>query len=165
MLNNEQGFESKQENRDPGYAPIRPGLNKSQKISLVVLGLFTIFIIFLWSSQFKNNLSGGNNGAINNVIPLDTNSEQNDLYAKDTDGDGLSDGDELDLYKTSPYLEDSDSDGFSDKNEIDSEHDPNCPEGRECYGTDASTDVEAGKTPAPADSMAEILEQLNRANT
>ncbi|OGF25156.1 hypothetical protein A2303_02305 [Candidatus Falkowbacteria bacterium RIFOXYB2_FULL_47_14] len=167
MLNNEQGFESKQENREPEYAPIQPGLNKNQKISLVVLGFFTIFIIFLWSAQFKNNLSGINNsGAINSVIPLDTNSEQDDLYSKDTDGDGLSDGDELYLYKTSPYLEDSDSDGFLDKNEIDSEHDPNCPEDRECYGTEASADAdEAGKTPAPADSMADILEQLNRANT
>ncbi|MFH0892663.1 MAG: hypothetical protein V1867_07890 [Candidatus Falkowbacteria bacterium] len=166
MLNNEQGFESKQENGEPEYAPIRPGLNKSQKISLVVLGFFTIFIIFLWSAQFKNNLSGINNsGAINNEIPLDTNSEQENLYTKDTDGDGLSDGDELNLYKTSPYLEDSDSDGFSDKNEIDSQHDPNCPEGRECYGTEAATDVETVKTPAPADSMADILEELNRVNT
>ncbi len=37
---------------------------------------------------------------------------------KDTDGDGLSDYDELYTYGTSPYLVDSDSDGVSDYDEI-----------------------------------------------
>ncbi|MCK4859621.1 MAG: hypothetical protein KAS87_03565, partial [Candidatus Omnitrophica bacterium] len=48
---------------------------------------------------------------------------------------GLSDWDELYFYNTSPYLEDSDSDGFTDKQEIDNDKDPNCPAGRDCYGS------------------------------
>lgn len=54
------------------------------------------------------------------------------LQGKDTDNDGLSDADELNRYKTSPYLADTDSDGFSDKQELDSRNDPNCPSGKTC---------------------------------
>lgn len=55
---------------------------------------------------------------------------------KDTDSDGLSDYDELNVYGTSPYLEDSDSDGIADKEEIDGGHDPNCPGSDNCFRTD-----------------------------
>ncbi len=51
---------------------------------------------------------------------------------KDTDGDGLSDYDELNIYHTSPYIKDSDSDGKSDGDEVKNNTDPNCPEGKDC---------------------------------
>ena len=54
------------------------------------------------------------------------------LKQKDTDGDGLSDYDELFIFQTSPYLADSDSDGHDDKVEIESGNDPNCPQGQTC---------------------------------
>lgn len=54
------------------------------------------------------------------------------LDTKDTDRDGLSDSQELQVYKTSPFLEDSDSDGLNDKGEIDNGEDPNCPKGTDC---------------------------------
>lgn len=55
-----------------------------------------------------------------------------ELKTKDTDGDGLSDWDELNTYHTSPYLADSDSDGLSDGVEITQATDPNCPKDRDC---------------------------------
>lgn len=63
----------------------------------------------------------------------------------DSDQDGLMDYDELYVYKTSPYLADSDSDGFDDNMEIFSNHNPNCPEGKNCNEsslmvTDQTTD-------------------------
>jgi hypothetical protein len=57
---------------------------------------------------------------------------EEDQKMKDTDGDGISDWDELNVYHTSPYLDDSDSDGVSDGAEIAQGTDPNCPKGREC---------------------------------
>lgn len=54
------------------------------------------------------------------------------LQQKDTDDDGLSDYDELNRYKTSPYLKDSDSDTYDDNAEIASGNDPNCPKGQDC---------------------------------
>lgn len=55
-----------------------------------------------------------------------------ELKTKDTDGDGITDFDELHVFNTSPYLTDSDSDGFTDKEELESGNDPNCPEDKEC---------------------------------
>lgn len=62
---------------------------------------------------------------------------------KDTDGDGLKDSDELNIYGTSPYLADSDSDGIPDGQEIAKGTDPNCPQGKTCSGGQSSG-------PAPA---------------
>lgn len=56
------------------------------------------------------------------------------MRTRDSDGDGLTDYDEVYIFKTSAYLADSDSDGFDDRTEIFSDNDPNCPKGRECAG-------------------------------
>lgn len=62
--------------------------------------------------------------------------EQNQQRAasKDTDGDGLTDDDELRTFRTSPYLTDSDSDNVQDGDEVRVGTDPNCPPERDCYG-------------------------------
>lgn len=46
------------------------------------------------------------------------------LYGTDTDGDGLSDGDEFEMYKTDPKNADTDGDTYSDGTEVESGHDP-----------------------------------------
>ncbi len=110
--------------------------NKNQKIAVAVLGFFAILVIIMWFVQFKRNLSSPfKYHNVDSSINKNNNiSKEENLKNKDTDGDGLSDWDELNVYYTSPYLEDSDSDGFSDKDEINSGNDPNCPAGRDCYG-------------------------------
>src|SRR5699024_11949409 len=41
-----------------------------------------------------------------------------DPLSKDTDGDGLSDGDEINEYRTNPNESDTDGDGLSDGDEV-----------------------------------------------
>jgi outer membrane protein OmpA-like peptidoglycan-associated protein len=45
-----------------------------------------------------------------------------DPFNKDTDGDGLSDGDEIKIYKTNPLNPDTDGDGISDGDEVHKYH-------------------------------------------
>ncbi|MBU0646544.1 hypothetical protein KJ611_03700 [Patescibacteria group bacterium] len=68
------------------------------------------------------------------------------LKNKDSDQDGLSDYDELYVFKTSPYLSDSDSDGIDDRTEIFAGEDPNCPSGKECGAFFAGEETSQGET-------------------
>jgi hypothetical protein len=45
-------------------------------------------------------------------------------FDEDDDNDGLTNGDEVNIYKTNPFLEDSDADSSFDKQEIDAGEDP-----------------------------------------
>lgn len=75
-------------------------------------------------------------------LGLNETESLNDLF-DDTDGDGLNDFEELNIYNTSPYLDDSDSDGVSDGMEVEKGTDPNCPEGQNCGAiTTPTTDQE-----------------------
>lgn len=58
--------------------------------------------------------------------------QNQELKKKDSDGDGLNDYDELNVFNTSPYLADTDSDGYNDQEEVFSDNDPNCPQGEDC---------------------------------
>ncbi|MGB0757665.1 MAG: hypothetical protein ACPGO5_04385 [Patescibacteria group bacterium] len=62
----------------------------------------------------------------------------------DTDGDGLPDNLEENVYNTSMYLADSDSDGLSDSEEISRGTNPNCPEGYNCSILEPSGDLDPG---------------------
>ncbi|MFA6534502.1 MAG: hypothetical protein WCT37_05040 [Patescibacteria group bacterium] len=54
------------------------------------------------------------------------------LSTVDTDGDGLSDYDEENIYGTSKYIRDTDSDGVTDGAEVQQGKDPLCREGQDC---------------------------------
>ncbi len=107
-------------------------LPRQQKTAVVFLAFFAILIVvlavFLFYTQLNKpfDYSGANSKA--------NNATSTDLSKRDSDGDGISDYDEINVYHTSPYLEDSDSDGISDKQEIAQGTDPNCPTGQACNG-------------------------------
>ncbi len=146
--------------------PTNLGIGKSQKIASVVLAFFAFFIIILWVAQFKNSIrepfeyKESNNKEAELPAGNSAADEEELQKNKDTDGDGLSDWDELYFYNTSPYLEDSDSDGFLDKEEVDSENNPNCPTGRDCYDTLISADN--GNENNSIDSSSDMNKLLNQ---
>lgn len=110
--------------------------DRRHKVGLGLLVVAMITIVIIWYVQLRQNiitpLYGNNTSNQNTAVLSQEQQTQSDLRSKDTDGDGLNDWDELNLYKTSPYLADTDSDSFSDKQEIESGNDPTCPEGQSC---------------------------------
>jgi len=139
---NPENFENNQNTTDFG-ANIQPKkeLNRGQKIAAISLAVFAFTIIIFWSLHLNSILYGPKGDLRGQNTDYSTANEdeleakkQRELMASDTDKDGLSDWDELNTHKTSPYLEDSDGDGFSDKEEIENGKDPNCPLDRDCYG-------------------------------
>jgi len=102
------------------------------------LVLFSFVFLIAWMFQFRSSIINSNRPNTPNsgvYADLENNEESPDLQGMDTDSDGISDWEELNVHGTSPYLEDSDSDGFSDGDELESGNDPTCPAGRDCYGT------------------------------
>ena len=127
-------------------------LSTEQKIAFVLLLFFGIGGTALGFTSFGANLRRPFDIQLAKApeyAPLEVkeSKELEAMKTRDTDGDGLSDYDELMVYKTSSYLKDSDSDGFDDKMEVFSGNDPNCPKDKVCNAPVASTEV-AGEPPA-----------------
>jgi hypothetical protein len=116
-------------------------LERNQKFALVFVCVLALGVVTLGILQAKNVLkipvanidkNAGQQIAGMAVAVANTDSAE-ELKKKDTDGDGLNDFEEINVYDTSPYLADSDSDGVSDFEEIKAGEDPNCPRGQECF--------------------------------
>ena len=142
------------------FPKLPSGLTPEQKVAsvlLVLLGLGGIVLGFLSFGAnirrpFELRLAAAPKG-----FELESQRlarEEEESKARDTDGDGLSDYDELQVFRTSPYLKDTDSDGFDDKQEAFSGNDPNCPAGKTC-GTALSS--EGASAPAAAMPAAPTL--------
>jgi len=123
---------------------------RNQKIAVAVLVFFAFLVIVLWFIQFKKSLnvvdayrrnsSAAGAAKTGTGIVDDEKANEEAQKTKDTDGDGLSDWDELNAHNTSPYLADSDSDGENDGAEVAAKTDPNCPKGKDCSGAGQSAD-------------------------
>lgn len=137
------------------------GLPRSKKTAVILLSLVAAAILGVWFWQFNSRI---NHPFV--VKPTeqdltdDNQSEQQDAKVKDTDGDGLSDFNEANIYNTSPYLEDSDGDNILDGEEIKNDTNPLCPEGEDCAlgsATATSTPLQGSDTPSPADNVDQAL--------
>jgi len=108
---------------------------RRQKIAVISLAFLAIAVIVFSALQFHTKLNAP--FATGNLA--DNNSATStDSKLIDSDGDGLSDYDEINNYQTSPYLEDSDSDDISDYEEVKQGTDPNCPTGKVCNSSETS---------------------------
>jgi len=118
---------------------------KEQKVGFAFLLVFGILAVGMGFLQMRNNIYGPFViSAPEEVAHSSANSinEVSRLQGIDTDRDGLSDAEELNLL-TSPYLPDTDSDGISDGDEVNGGSDPLCPQGTNCSGlleTDTNLD-------------------------
>lgn len=112
---------------------------RKQKIAVFILAIAALVIIGFWVWQLNDRLASPFANPVDKKVNSASNASSTvpvDLHNIDTDHDGLSDYDEINIYHTSPYLEDTDSDGIPDGVEIKNGTDPNCPTGKVCNGTD-----------------------------
>lgn len=97
--------------------------------------------------RISRGINGGfvptSNGNTNQALDASSSDSDLALKTKDTDNDGITDYDELNVYTTSPYLADTDSDGIGDNDEIAKGSDPNCPEGVVCKEVAPSTPADS----------------------
>ncbi|MBT4277477.1 hypothetical protein HOD96_01890 [Candidatus Falkowbacteria bacterium] len=138
-----------------------PKKTKTIEIFLIVLGIGALILGFL---RLNNTIVGTVKNNQSNSTDTLNEQEQDlkkliELQNKDTDQDGLSDYDELNVYHTSVYIADSDSDGFSDKEEIDAGENPHCPRGQDCSLPD-EPEIEDEKPSTAFDDMEVIDEQF-----
>lgn len=129
---------------------IGQSLDKKTRITIIILAIFGIFIVFAWANNFKSSLSvpflpRGEAEVASSPVCSGGNcpgSEEENSKVADTDKDGLTNWNELNVYNTSPYLEDTDSDGIDDGLEIKNGTNPNCA-GDDCaYGGIESEETE-----------------------
>lgn len=156
-LDNGVNRENLEEHAGDMIQPHVVSLGKGQKIAVFVLAFFTLVLMFVGVSNIGSKIKEpngqyrGENSDKTSQVKSSASDQGVDtdesLRTKDTDGDGINDYEELNVYKTSPYLEDSDSDGYSDGSEIESNNNPNCPNGKDCgvfmdtIKTDSGTDI------------------------
>lgn len=114
------------DNQTPGFR----AMPRPQKTAVIILAILGLAVIIFWAWQFSYQLRQPFNLGTSGQPSAETTAI--DWHNIDSDNDGLSDYDEINVYYTSPYLEDSDSDGLFDLKEIQQGTDPNCPEGQDC---------------------------------
>ena len=117
--------------------------NISPKLIFVILLILATGTLIYGFASLSNRIYGVSKKDENQINNNQANMVNDllELQNMDTDKDGLTDYDEMYIYKTSPYLADTDSDGYLDKDEIDSGHDPLCPVGEDCNGTKQNKNI------------------------
>lgn len=129
----------------------KKALTAHQKLGLAAFILIGVATLVFGFMRLANSISmpfyRSGEGTFRTISEVEAEREQL-LKESDTDGDGITDYDEMRVFRTSPFLEDSDSDGISDGEEIARNSDPNCPEGKVCRMP--SIDESGGSTPGLA---------------
>ncbi|MFA6522385.1 MAG: hypothetical protein WCT24_02225 [Patescibacteria group bacterium] len=139
----------------------RPTYSKEHKVGFIFISCFGGLAFILGAFYLIDHLGSPFDIAYIGPEFKTTSQKQAEEIAEqktlDTDGDGLTDFNELYVHKTSPYLRDTDGDGYTDDTELKIGTDPNC-KGTECMNADTvdpSGTIDLGLTET-ADSSALI---------
>lgn len=129
-------------------------LNAHQKLGLIVFILLGCAAIVFGAMRMGQVITGPfekDPSARYLTIAQEEDAREQQLKVQDSDNDGITDYDEMRIFRTSPFLDDSDSDGITDGVEIAQITDPNCPKGRTCHEarTEESTAVTSDASGAP----------------
>lgn len=126
-------------------------LPKPQRAAFLCLSVLSLGVLILWIWQFNSRLSRPFQVTSETNVAsstTDLNEFKTALANQDTDGDGLTNNDETNIYGTSPYLEDTDSDGINDGEEVKNGTDPNCATGQQCDAKTTAVGAIASSTAA-----------------
>jgi len=140
-------------------------LPRRRKNAVFGLSFLAVVILGVWVWQFNSRLSGPFEPNKEELAAAQQAAKEKEEAAlleksKDTDGDGLIDWDEINVYKTSPYLKDTDGDGISDFDEVRAGTDPLCAEGSNC-GLLATNpeDTNTGDAEIPSIAPASLVDE------
>lgn len=148
---------------------MRPEGKTGQRVALVALLLVGVVTLGLGFYKVRSQIARPFEAQISRARSdqlaqfFEQQKEQEDTEAlkkKDTDGDTLSDYDELNVHKTSPYLKDTDSDSYDDATELKSGHDPNCATGKTCFAPVGSGSISTEIVPDPIPALEADLKKL-----
>ncbi|MCX6781029.1 MAG: hypothetical protein NT003_02855 [Candidatus Magasanikbacteria bacterium] len=145
-------------------------LDKGQRIGLGLLVLVTLLLIVVSGVQFRSNIfSYGVKAKLAADAALSPEQQaQNEMDAlkkKDIDGDGLSDYDELYVYHSSPYMRDTDSDGIPDGEEVRRGTSPTCPEGKDCFFDTLTAQAASSSAPGGSKQGEQTITQVQGVQT
>lgn len=138
-------------------------LNAHQKLGLIVFILLGCAAVVFGAMRIGQVITGPFKK--DPTVKYRTISQQEEdreqaLKVQDSDKDGITDYDEMRIFRTSPFLDDSDSDGITDGTEIAQSTDPNCPKGRTCHEArkeEAAAAVDGSGTVAAPDAIAQAI--------
>ncbi len=140
------------------------------RISVWMISIIGVVVFFGGILQIRSHVFTFDRSIASSMDKIEAALQQNDndsvisdnpsaaelskLQTKDTDGDTLSDFQELYVYGTSPYLPDSDSDTLPDNEELAQATNPNCAEGANC--SQPREEGSGTTSTAAADAFAEL---------
>lgn len=142
-------------------------LPRPQQVAVISLSIVAVGILGIWLWQSNSRINSPFRASDAEIAQAEKTAQEKTIAdaaakTKDTDGDGLSDYDEINVYKTSPYLEDTDGDGVNDGEEVRLGTDPLCNEKTSNCGfltgqTTATATTTAATSTTPAENVDQAL--------
>lgn len=135
----------------------KPAFSKEQKVGLALVVGVGALSVLMGAFYVGGHLTHAFDFEYDGPAVLTHEQEQAqallELQTTDSDGDGLTDYEELYLYRTGPYLTDTDGDGIDDSAEVLAGTDPSCAPNAPCAQAVVSNPVATN----PVESDLELL--------